>query len=153
MVLQVAGVGDPKAFLAKSLAALSSQQPGRLPTIIGGLQQQVAFKPTWWRESFKTQTNLCLFQPQVFLQQYLQAAGVTIQWELVQLPVETFGEATACGTWNAISFETFLLFYQLWWLDNMAIGQARLPLVKEVDVIMRKPNQWRKQPVCNVETT
>merc|ERR550532_3190148 len=53
----VAGVGDPKAFLAKSLASLSSQQPGRLPSIIGGLQQQ----------------------PQVFLQQYLQAAGVTLQ--------------------------------------------------------------------------
>jgi len=53
----VAGVGDPKAFLAKSLGALSSQQPGRLPSIIGGLQQQ----------------------PQVFLQQYLQAAGVTLQ--------------------------------------------------------------------------
>jgi len=53
----VAGVGDPKAFLAKSLGVLSSQQPGRLPSIIGGLQQQ----------------------PQVFLQQYLQAAGVTLQ--------------------------------------------------------------------------
>jgi len=53
----VAGVGDPKTFLAKSLGTLSSQQPGRLPTIIGGLQQQ----------------------PQVFLQQYLQAAGVTLQ--------------------------------------------------------------------------
>merc|ERR1712083_991645 len=53
----VAGVGDPKVFLAKSLGALSTQMPGKLPTIIGGLQQQ----------------------PQVFLQQYLQAAGVTLQ--------------------------------------------------------------------------
>ena len=46
LVIQVAGVGDPKAFLAKSLGALSSQQPGRLPSIIGGLQQQVLSKLT-----------------------------------------------------------------------------------------------------------
>ena len=37
----VAGVGDPKVFLAKSLGALSTQMPGKLPSIIGGLQQQV----------------------------------------------------------------------------------------------------------------
>merc|ERR1712200_135516 len=53
----VAGVGDPKVFLAKSLGALSTQMPGKIPSIIGGLQQQ----------------------PQVFLQQYLQAAGVALQ--------------------------------------------------------------------------
>jgi len=53
----VAGVGDPKAFLASSLAALAARQPGKLPGLIGGLQQQ----------------------PQVFLQQYLLSAGVTLQ--------------------------------------------------------------------------
>merc|ERR1719219_2359868 len=53
----VAGVGDPKQFLASSLAKLSSTQPGRLAPMMSQLQQQ----------------------PQVFLQQYLQAAGVTLQ--------------------------------------------------------------------------
>lgn len=53
----VASLGDPKAFLAKSLAQLSSKAPGRLPQMIGQLQPQ----------------------PQQFLQQYLQAAGVAVQ--------------------------------------------------------------------------
>jgi len=53
----VAGVGDPKAFLAKSLASLSSRHPGTLTNLVSGLQAQ----------------------PQQFLQQYLQAAGVVLQ--------------------------------------------------------------------------
>jgi len=53
----VGGLGDPKAFLAKSLSALSAKVPGRLPQIIGQLQPA----------------------PQQFIQQYLQAAGVLVQ--------------------------------------------------------------------------
>ena len=58
--------------------------------------------------------------------------------DLEQLPVWIFGEAIACGSWNWISFGTFL-FYQLCWRDNVAC----LPMGKELDLIMRKPNQWR----------
>merc|ERR1712112_551626 len=46
----VAGVGDPKAYLAKSLSGLSSRHPGKIMGLIGGLQEQ----------------------PKAFLQQYLQ---------------------------------------------------------------------------------
>merc|ERR1712183_605944 len=53
----VAGVGDPKQFLASSLAKLSNSQPGRLAPMVGQLQDQ----------------------PKQFLQQYLQQAGVQLQ--------------------------------------------------------------------------
>merc|ERR1711936_1015897 len=53
----VAGVGDPKQFLASSLAKLSSTQPGRLAPMMSQLQEQ----------------------PKQFLQQYLQQAGVQLQ--------------------------------------------------------------------------
>jgi len=53
----VAGVGDPKQFLASSLAKLSSTQPGRLAPMMSQLQEQ----------------------PKQFLQQYLQQAGVHLQ--------------------------------------------------------------------------
>jgi len=53
----VAGVDDPKAFLAKSLSALSSRHPGQIGSRVEGLQAQ----------------------PKVFLQQYLQKAGVALQ--------------------------------------------------------------------------
>jgi len=52
----VAGLGDPKQFLAKSLGALSSRHPGRVQQLVGQLQPQ----------------------PQQFVQQYLQAAGVAL---------------------------------------------------------------------------
>merc|ERR1711970_1426530 len=53
----VAGIGDPKQFLASSLAKLSSTQPGRLAPMMSQLQEQ----------------------PKQFLQQYLQQAGVQLQ--------------------------------------------------------------------------
>jgi len=53
----VAGVGDPKQFLAASLSSLASRQPGLLPPLVAQLQAH----------------------PQQFLQQYLQAAGVKLQ--------------------------------------------------------------------------
>ena len=53
----VAGVGDPKQFLASSLAKLSSTQPGRLAPMMSQLQEQ----------------------PKQFPQQYLQQAGVHLQ--------------------------------------------------------------------------
>jgi len=52
----VAGIGDPKQFLATNLGKLSSSQPGRLGPLIGQLQDQ----------------------PKLFLQQYLQQAGIQI---------------------------------------------------------------------------
>merc|ERR1712055_629369 len=36
----VAGVGDPKAFLASSLFGLSTRHPGKIVGLVGGLQQQ-----------------------------------------------------------------------------------------------------------------
>jgi len=53
----VAGIGDPKIYLATSLASLSSKHPGLVPNMVNQLQAQ----------------------PQLFLQKYLQAAGVTLQ--------------------------------------------------------------------------
>merc|ERR1719315_704624 len=53
----VAGIGDPKQFLASNLGKLSTSQPGRLGPLVAQLQDQ----------------------PKQFLQQYLQQAGVQIQ--------------------------------------------------------------------------
>merc|ERR1719147_425552 len=53
----VAGIGDPKKYLATSLASLSGRTPGVLTNIVSQLQAQ----------------------PQVFLQKYLQEAGVALQ--------------------------------------------------------------------------
>jgi len=53
----VAGIGDPKKYLATSLSSLSSKQPGLLPGIVNQLQDQ----------------------PKLFLQKYLQEAGVALQ--------------------------------------------------------------------------
>ena len=52
------------------------------------------------------------------------------------MQLKTFGEATACRSWNRIIFETFLLFYNC---DDLITK----PLVQELRV-MRKPNQWKR---------
>ena len=56
--VELAGIGDPRQHLIQNLSKLSSSRPGQVPALVQQLPDQA----------------------RQFLQQYLQQAGVTIQW-------------------------------------------------------------------------